>query len=83
MGNIGNLLGLVGCKRRAPLVSCSGMIGVAPKILFRRRLNFFIRSSRDARRRILVFSKGRGRRWGRMCRSVVPGGRSFAWLKNE
>ena len=83
MGNIGGLLELVCCIRRATLVSCSGLIGVAPKLLLRRRLNFFIRSGRDASRRPLMLSKGGGRRRRRLHRRVVLGGRSFAWLKNE
>ena len=81
MGNIGNLLGLVGCKRRATLVSCSGMIGVAPKFLLRRRLNFLIRSGRDASRRVLMLSKGRGRRRRRLRRRIVLGGRSLRGLR--
>ena len=75
---------LVCCKRRATLVSCSGVIGVAPKFLIRRRLNFLVRrSGRGVSRRALMLSEGRGRRRRRLRRRVVLGGRSLAWLKNK
>ena len=69
---------LVCCIRRATLVSCSGVIGVAPKFLIRRRLNFLVRSDRDASRSALLLNKGRGRRRRRLRRRIVLGGRSLA-----
>ena len=74
---------LVCCKRRATLVSCSGVIGVAPKFLIGRRLNFLVRGSgRGVGRRALMLSKGRRRRGSRLCWRVILDGGSLAWLKN-
>ena len=86
-------LGDIACLRAASfvvrigscwLVSGSRMIGVAPKILIRRSLSFFVtRSGRVVGHWPSLINRRRGSRRSRWHRGTTLGGGSFAWFKDK